>query len=1211
MGLLLLPLPATAQLPNPTASGIKVAIEPWLTIPASNASAPRARINHLKPQPGSNRLFCNDLNGKLWLIEHTGANSASQFLDILSHFPEFIKSPGLGTGFASFAFHPEFMTPGSPGYGKFYTAHSEIAGEATDYAGPLSPATSQVGVIAEWTMNNPTDSAIVTSPPNFTKRTLLRIGFPYDYHDVQELAFDPTAGPGSENYGCLFICIGDGGSIVQDRPNNIGRIDSPLGAIHRITPILATGHDPADFTLSTNGAYYLPSGETNANPYIDSVDPTPDDGFPVVREIYAHGFRNPHRISWDPGGTGKMFCGNIGESRIEEVELVEKGRHYGWPHREGSFSFFYTDKTRVHPLPSPDSGGYTYPVVQYDHDTGSAIVGGYVYRGEAIPELYGYYVFGDIVNGSLFVSSEEDMNLLSNPVTGEAPAEPMTLGLKIGSTSTTFRSILGTSRADLRFGTDHEGELYLLSKQNGRLYKLLEDTSVAVNPPEGGRTDWTPISDFEDGSIEGISKTPSVGSSVSIVNDPREGASNRVLRLQAPGTVSQLTAHLPIPEVPENSYATLFFRFFVPNQDHNVNFGLSDVANPTVYSDFEMQMRSYLKNSRLDARSGGSFLESAQISTGTWYSVWSQIHNAPGTGGDTWNLYLQGGAYGAPTLIQSDIAFRNGTTASLKRFLWILAPITSSGAEAQKGAEMYFDDIHIDIGHANISDPTDADWQLVDHFEGPAPLASWQIPTPSAFTSLVAEADGNHYMRRTGSPGAIAAKRLPFDTQVSQTVTTFFRMRFEGTSLHHNLGISALNPENPSTYTENEFEAQIRLSGSGDLDVYDGLAGTNGFVPAKIGDQVIPPLLSGIWYNVWMVSSNAGFASGGQTWQAYIQGGEWKKPTAVTDVLYFHKGSESPITHFVSLASDGTSDEICLDDIYACRGVQLTNPIGLNPSPISLERDLNEITLHLPTTPNRAFQLMESSDLVTWSPFKDAVEGKGDVRQVVVPIDSPKRFFKAVEHSRRNFRDSTWSTSFPTSTLPAGMDTIRANSSASWTLVPGLLTLANTTGSSVAGMVGRPGGYTLAPGDWRNVTLTVEGRSLAADGTANRDLCLIFGYVDETHFYYAHLSRSADNSTHTVIMRVNGNLAANRSTIHTPIATGSSAGPLVSSVSNPVWHTIRVTHSASGQIHAYVDNMDLPVLSANDSTFPVGRVGFGTFDDPAVFRSVHITGQRH
>ena len=127
---------ASGQFTDPLPSGIAVEVEPWLTIPASSGSAPRARINHVKPTPGEARLFRNDLRGKLWSIANPEATSATMFLDLAEHFPLFVDSPGLGTGFASFAFHPEFRQPGALGYGKFYTAHSESSGgTVADFAG--------------------------------------------------------------------------------------------------------------------------------------------------------------------------------------------------------------------------------------------------------------------------------------------------------------------------------------------------------------------------------------------------------------------------------------------------------------------------------------------------------------------------------------------------------------------------------------------------------------------------------------------------------------------------------------------------------------------------------------------------------------------------------------------------------------------------------------------------------------------------------------------------------------------------------------------------------------------------------------------------------------------------------------------------------------------------------------------------------------------
>jgi hypothetical protein len=390
-----------------------------------------------------------------------------------------------------------------------------------------------------------------------------------------------------------------------------------------------------------------------------------------------------------------MVCGNIGESVLEEVELVEKGRNYGWPDREGSFTF--------------------------------------------------------------------------------------------------------TS-------TDHEGEVYLLSKQNGTLYKVKKDDSSADDAPQGGGQDWAEVRDFESGNSEGFDTMPSASGSFSIVNDPREGPVNRVLRLQAHGSESALTARLPIPEIPDDSHGTAFVRFFIPGQDHNINFGLSAEADASGYGDFETQLRSaYFEEGKLQVRDEGDFVDAADIQAGTWYSAWYQIHNAEGTAADSWNLYLKGGEFSNATLIKTGIGFRNGTSESLKSFLWIVSAIT---VDDEGREEIYFDDLFVDVGHANLTDPTPEGWQLVDQFERLSPLDDWEFPAEEdQLVNLVTEPSGNHYLRHAASPDgssndhAIAAKKLPFVTQVSQTMTTSFRLRIEGDSLDHSVGVSALNPSDAADFS--------------------------------------------------------------------------------------------------------------------------------------------------------------------------------------------------------------------------------------------------------------------------------------------------------------------------------------------------------------------------------------------------------------------------
>ncbi len=1180
----------TNPLPEPLPSGISVQVSPWLTIPASSTGSPKARINHLKPCPGDSRLFCNDLRGKLWVIAGPAATSASTFLNLSDHFPSFISTPGLGTGFASFAFHPEFLQAGSPGFGKFYTAHSESEnGRAPDFTAPDNIDLSQIGIVTEWTMTQPSANSLTLSPANFTRREVVRFGFPFNYHDLQEIAFHPTATPGHPDYGCLFLCIGDGGSVVLDRPDLISRLDSPLGCILRITPILATGHQTSNFTLSSNGRYFIPSGPANGNPWVSAADPWPGDGYPVVREIHALGFRNPHRITWD-SATGKMYCGNIGESMIEEVELVLRGSHHGWPAREGSFLFDIADKTHVYPLPAPESGGYSYPVLQYDHGNGrAAVTGGLVYRGSAVPALQGQYLFGDIVSGDLFIAPVSAMNHAATTDTGTAPALPKTLGVKSGGVVTSFRSILGATRADLRFGTDHAGEIYLLSKQNGTIYRVSADSNGLPAPPSGTAGDWAAVQDFESGSLAGLTLS-ATGSSAQVVNDPAEGPVNRVLRIRSAGT-NPLNASVPIPPIPDGGFGTVFFRFYLVDQNHDANWGVSEQSAPTTATHFKVQMRSsFTAPGMVQVKDAASFSDAAEVEPRTWYSAWLHVRNGSGTSNDLFDVYLQGGRYGVPTLVKTGVRFTAGTSSSLKTFFWRFG----------SGTEVYFDDLHVDAGHANLVLPVAPDWRLVDHFEGLSPLGSWDLPSPLAQSAtIVSEPSGNRYLRRaasssqTANPKAVASKRLPFATQVSKSLSLFFRLRLEGGNLLHHFGATSTDPADPATLGEQDFAPQLRLSTPGALHLYDGPAGSQGFVAAAV-----PALERNVWYKVWIVAENRGAASGGQVWQAYLKGGRHAEITPLGGSLHFRNQAELPLTRFLTLAASGSgtgNDAIHLDDIHAFEGVNLSDPLAPSWTTTQLEHRNGQLTLRHPTIVNRAFQLFESGDLRGWQALGPPVEGDANWRELTVPLVHPRRFFQAAELSRRDFHADSWTTDFAGTAIPAGMDLL---SSSTWTRTNGLLTLSSMAGQ-VSGMALRPCGYALVPGDWRNSTLTVEARTLMTSSTTTRDVVLIFGYVDETRFYYAHVSSSSNGTTQTHITRVNGTTA-------TPIQ--SPAVPPAKLTSS--WHTLRVTHSANGAIAVFADNLATPFMTANDTTFPVGRAGFGSYDDRAEFRRVTVTGER-
>ena len=450
------PVPET-----PASSGITLRIDEVFHIPASAGSAPRARINHLKPmRDAQRRVMVNDLNGPFYVIAD---GQVRQYLDFDDEFPRLATSPGLGTGFTSFAFHPDFANNG-----KFYTAHSERPGSGRpDFTGPVSAAPVALqGVIMEWIATNPSASIFAGS-----RRELLRVDLTHTIHGMQEIAFNPNSTAGDPDYGKLYICIGDAGSTIRGYPLNAHRLDSVLGTILRIDP---AGNN------SRNGKYGIPAD----NPWATDGDPNTFD------EIWAYGFRNPHRISWDSGGDGKMLSGDIGERNIEELNLIEPGNDYGWNEREGTFVInpdFENNpgngaREDVFALPSNDADfGYTYPVAQYDHDVGLAIVSGFVYRGSlANNVLGGKFLMGDIVNGKLFVVDAD--HLRQGTQRGIEEVE-----LELNGQKRTLLQIVGDSRADLRFGIDANNELYLLEKRTGRIYQVTGATSTMQEPPTAGK----------------------------------------------------------------------------------------------------------------------------------------------------------------------------------------------------------------------------------------------------------------------------------------------------------------------------------------------------------------------------------------------------------------------------------------------------------------------------------------------------------------------------------------------------------------------------------------------------------------------------------------------------------------------------------------------------------------------------------------------------
>lgn len=169
-----------------------------------------------------------------------------------------------------------------------------------------------------------------------------------------------------------------------------------------------------------------------------------------------------------------MLSSHIGQAKVEEINLIMPGRNYGWPMREGTFVIHPTgDISKVYPLADDDKTDFTYPVAQYDHDEGAAVSGGFEYTGTAFPELKGKYLFADMNNGRLYYLDLSEVK----PGSMAAIKEWKVL---FNGKATTTAELCGSKRVDLRFGKDQNGEVYIFSKQDGKVYRLIPSrTSIS------------------------------------------------------------------------------------------------------------------------------------------------------------------------------------------------------------------------------------------------------------------------------------------------------------------------------------------------------------------------------------------------------------------------------------------------------------------------------------------------------------------------------------------------------------------------------------------------------------------------------------------------------------------------------------------------------------------------------------------------------------
>ena len=436
-----------------------------------------ARVQFVRDLPDGRR-FTNDSRGLLYLLDKN--NQPSVYLDFAKLFPYAIYNR-LESGLIGFDFHPEFAKNGL-----FYTVHGERAEGNPSTPNFIPPGytakdVTYHNVITEWRAKNPAANVF-----EGTRRELYRGAHVVMNltHPMGFVGFNPTAKPGSADYGLLYTSGSDhgfsnGGGPNANNPSQTQRLDSVITAILRFDP-----RSPSETKgVKGLGDYTIPM----ANKFAADNDPK------TLGEIYAYGFRNAHRLSWDMAD-GTMYACDIGMNNIEEVNIVRNGENYGWMKREG-----YWENGMIRPggnlgqlfsLPAEILNGtkkdeFTYPVAIYDHNEGQAISGGFAYHGK-IEALRGKFVFGDIQRGRLFASDLAAMKKADDGVPQTtAPIEEIQLFTRNSRGErvyVTLRDLIertmgaAVTRADLHISRSRDGELFVTSRQDGTIRMLVPES---------------------------------------------------------------------------------------------------------------------------------------------------------------------------------------------------------------------------------------------------------------------------------------------------------------------------------------------------------------------------------------------------------------------------------------------------------------------------------------------------------------------------------------------------------------------------------------------------------------------------------------------------------------------------------------------------------------------------------------------------------------
>ncbi len=463
------------------------------------------------PPGDTNRLFVVEQNGLLRIIQN-GVLLPGSALDISGLISTSLNPANANDerGFLGLAFHPGFNNPASPGFKTLYTFNSQLIGTPPTYVAPNGATQGYKLAVNEWKISS--TNANVVDPASV--REIISFGKNANNHNGGTIAFGPD--------GYMYLALGDGGNANDvgashiEPGGNAQNLTTAFGKMLRFDPINPALNPTSSDPVSANGQYRIPT----TNPF---------QGPGQVREIYAYGLRNPYRFAFDRAN-GELILADVGQNNIEEIDRITLGGNYGWAIKEGDFLFNRTNGTIGTPPGNRSPGipvGLIDPIVgtsgtlEYDHNDGISVTGGFVYRGAGIPELFGKYVFGDLairnapprVDGRLFYAD------LQTGLIKEFRLPQFATG------------ILPNGLTVHGFGEDADGELYALvtntpaNGTGGIVYKFAALRLTIQRIGNSLDISW-PVAG---GRLQTQTNSVSVGLGTNWVTLPGSTATNRVI----------------------------------------------------------------------------------------------------------------------------------------------------------------------------------------------------------------------------------------------------------------------------------------------------------------------------------------------------------------------------------------------------------------------------------------------------------------------------------------------------------------------------------------------------------------------------------------------------------------------------------------------------------------------------------------------------------